>query len=265
MRMYMRSKKVARSRSLKRSRARKRTYRRKTHRRKDRLRKTRSKRYSRKRRSNTLIGGMELNVEQQRLLVARVLNQYTGDQDVIEGIHGALMRGTLKDYGINDINATTVNLNRMGIQLDKLRVVVPALSIMPTLTELHLDYNQITDVGPLVPLTMLTKLCLHSNDITDVGPLASLANLTFLDLGGNPRIADVGPLAFLTNLTFLDLGFNPRIADVSPLKSLKMLTKLDLRHIPIAETSLMDLKQAIPTLNVVYQKPYAPGSMWPYF
>jgi len=58
----MRSKKVARSRSLKRSRSRKRTYRRKTHRRKARSRKTRlrktwSKRYSRRRRSLRKIGG----------------------------------------------------------------------------------------------------------------------------------------------------------------------------------------------------------------
>lgn len=58
MRMYMRSKKVARSRALKRSRARKRTYRRKTHRRKARSRKARSKRYSRKRRSRRKVGGM---------------------------------------------------------------------------------------------------------------------------------------------------------------------------------------------------------------
>ena len=56
----MRSKKVARSRSLKRSRARKRTYRRKTHRRKARSRKARSKRYSRKRGNRRKVGGMNM-------------------------------------------------------------------------------------------------------------------------------------------------------------------------------------------------------------
>jgi Leucine-rich repeat (LRR) protein len=197
---------------------------------------------------------MELN-DEQRLLVARGLNKYTADQDVIERIHGALMRRTLNDYRINDINATTVDLNS-SIELDKLRVVVPALSIMPTLTELHLDYNHITDVGPLEPLTMLTKLFLHSNDIADVGPLASLTNLTLLDLGGNPRIADVSPLKSLKMLTQLDLGWNPLIADVSPLAYLTNLTRLDLSHIPIEETSLVDLTNAIPALDLVYQKPY---------
>jgi Leucine-rich repeat (LRR) protein len=70
-------------------------------------------------------------------------------------------------------------------------------------------------VKPLAALTALQYLHLDGNQIGDVGPLAALTNIQALDLRNN-RITDVSPLSKLTAWAELYLDRN-QIADVKPL------------------------------------------------
>eukprot|EP01051_Picozoa_sp_SAG22_P006254 SAG22_NODE_403_length_11012_cov_12.141024_6_plen_205_part_00 len=95
---------------------------------------------------------------------------------------------------------------------------------MTSVTELHLDGNQITDITPLSALTSLTWLRLVGNLITDITPLSALTSLTELHLDGN-QITDIAPLSALTSLTALCLNYN-QITDIAPLSALTSLTAL---------------------------------------
>ena len=88
-----------------------------------------------------------------------------------------------------------------------------AEKVLLNLTELHLEYNQITNITPLSALTNLTTLDLHYNQITDLSGLSALINLTTLHLYNN-QITDITPLSALTNLTELDLR-NNQITDIT--------------------------------------------------
>jgi internalin A len=103
--------------------------------------------------------------------------------------------------------------------------------ILLSMTELYLNYNQITDISSLGSLTNLTELYLSGNQITDISSLGSLTNLITLYLSGN-QITDISSLGSLTNLTTLSLLCN-QITNLSLLdsltNSLTNLTKLDLQ------------------------------------
>jgi internalin A len=72
--------------------------------------------------------------------------------------------------------------------------------ILSNLTELNLNWKEITDITPLSALTNLTYLNLSANQITDITGLSALTNLTYLDLSAN-QITDITGLSALTNLT----------------------------------------------------------------
>jgi internalin A len=118
--------------------------------------------------------------------------------------------------------------------------------ILSNLTELHLNWNKITDITPLSALTNLTYLNLSGNQITDITPLSALTNLTYLNLPAN-QITDITPLSALTNLKYLDLSAN-QITDITGLSALTNLTDLALGHNQIIDitglsglTNLTDL------------------------
>src|SRR4028119_1277847 len=92
---------------------------------------------------------------------------------------------------------------------------------LSSLTELNLNFKEISDIKPLASLTNLTKLSLTNNQISDIKPLVSLTKLTVLALYDN-EISDIKPLVSLTNLTGLGLG-NNQINDIKPLESLTNL------------------------------------------
>ena len=108
------------------------------------------------------------------------------------------------------------------------------LEYCSNLTELVLDYNQISDLSPLASLTKLTVLHLScwtrsETQITDLSPLQNLTKLTRLHItGSGNQISDISPLSSLTNLTDLYLHSN-QISDLSPLASLTKLTVLNLK------------------------------------
>ncbi|MYE91580.1 hypothetical protein F4X33_21580, partial [Candidatus Poribacteria bacterium] len=129
---------------------------------------------------------------------------------------------------------------RVGLGLDSENIrdlveIVSALSGMPNLKRLNLDYNLISDFSPIASLTNLTELRLKGNNISDLSPLSGLTNLTELELDAN-NISDLSPIASLTNLTELDLSGN-NISDLSPLSGLTKLTKLNLSGNSISDLS----------------------------
>ncbi|MEG4206540.1 leucine-rich repeat domain-containing protein [Microcoleus sp. Pol7_A1] len=108
--------------------------------------------------------------------------------------------------------------------------------ILSNLTELNLDWNEITDFTPLSALTNLTYLNLSSNQITDITGLSALTNLTYLNLSAN-QITDITGLSALTNLTHLNLSAN-QITDITGLSALTNLTYLNLENNQITDLNL---------------------------
>ena len=71
-----------------------------------------------------------------------------------------------------------------------------------SLTTLDLQYNQVSDLGPLAALSYLHTLEMQYNQVSDLSPLAGLVNLTLLDLREN----QVGDLAALVDNAGLGAG-----------------------------------------------------------
>jgi hypothetical protein len=82
------------------------------------------------------------------------------------------------------------------------------LSGLTNLTELDLEYNQISDISVLSWLTNLRHLDLDGNQISDISALSGLTNLESLRLVFN-QISDISDLSGLTRLSRLILFSNP--------------------------------------------------------
>ncbi len=89
---------------------------------------------------------------------------------------------------------------------------------LPSLTELHLSGNSISNISVLSGLTKLRELYLSDNSISNISALSGLTKLTKLYLSDN-SISNVSALEGLTALTYLDLSGNP-ISDYDPLRRL---------------------------------------------
>ena len=98
--------------------------------------------------------------------------------------------------------------------------------ILSNLTELNLNYKEITDITPLSALTNLTSLNLYCNHITDITRLSALTNLSKLELSEN-QITDITGVSALVNLTYLNL-YDNQITDITGVSALANLTYLNL-------------------------------------
>ena len=125
----------------------------------------------------------------------------------------------------NEADRILSNLTELNLNWKEITDITP-LSALTNLTSLNLGSNQITDITPLSALTNLTYLNLSANQITDITGLLGLTNLTDLNLYQN-EITDITGLSGLTNLTYLALGHN-QIIDITGLSGLTNLTKLEL-------------------------------------
>ncbi len=99
---------------------------------------------------------------------------------------------------------------------------------LPSLRNLDLSFNSITDVSPLSGLTNLTDLNLFANQVADISALSGLTGLTELRLADN-LISDSGisVVGGFTALTLLDFRINS-LTDISGLSALTSLTSLRL-------------------------------------
>ena len=77
------------------------------------------------------------------------------------------------------------------------------------ITELHFDYDDVSDLHGLECLTNLRVLHLGNCEfLEDLSPLAGLVQLVDLDMGWIPSVVDCAPLAGLVNLQKLNIGGN---------------------------------------------------------
>lgn len=112
---------------------------------------------------------------------------------------------------------------------------IAVLQYCVNLTELELNFNQITDISALTGLTNLEYLSVGGNEIADIAPLAGLIGLKSLAMF-NCRAEDYGPLANLTNLQTLLLEYST-ISDLTPLAKLVSLQWLSLSSTPVIDIS----------------------------
>ncbi|MBI9050860.1 MAG: CotH kinase family protein [Anaerolineaceae bacterium] len=109
---------------------------------------------------------------------------------------------------------------------------IQILKIFPTLKELNLTENQVSNLSALADLTNLKVLILQDNLVEDISAVAQLKTLKSLHLGYN-EVRDLSPLADLNQLTRLDLYGNGNIESILPLASMHQLKYLNLDDVPI--------------------------------
>ena len=115
---------------------------------------------------------------------------------------------------------------------------------LPSLAELHLSENAISDISALRGLTGLTTLYLDDNSISNISALGGLTKLTHLYLSNN-SISNISALRGMTKLTDLYLS-NNSISNISALEGLTKLARLYLEGNPISDYKpLRRLKAAI--------------------
>jgi hypothetical protein len=73
------------------------------------------------------------------------------------------------------------------------------LSDFPNLEAVHIGYNPITDLSPLIARTQLEDVDLRGLDLSNISFLESFTELFYLDLGDN-LISDITPLVENTGL-----------------------------------------------------------------
>ena len=92
--------------------------------------------------------------------------------------------------------------------------------------ELNLSGTSISEISPLVNLTMLESLDLMDTNVSDISPLSNLIMLESLDLM-ETNVSDISPLSNLIMLESLDL-METNVSDISPIANLTALDSLDL-------------------------------------
>ena len=102
----------------------------------------------------------------------------------------------------------------------------------------NVEFNGITDIGPLRELREMRLLRIHLNAISDISPLANLHKLTHLRIY-NSQIKDISPLRDLGNLVLL-WAHNNQIEDISPLGRLTDMQQLSLNDNAITNIEALD-------------------------
>ncbi|OAT81614.1 hypothetical protein A6P54_12635 [Bacillus sp. MKU004] len=141
-------------------------------------------------------------------------------------------------YESDLLNLTYLTANHSNIEsLEGLQYAV-------NLVSLDLNFNMISDLGPISELTSLNYLYLWGNNIKDISPLKGLTSIIDLDLDSN-QIEDLSPLDNLVNLDWLYLRANPA-TDIEVLRGLTNLTYVNLEDMPI---DLTEGSAALQTIN----------------
>ncbi len=129
-------------------------------------------------------------------------------------------------------------------------VTIAGRSYRSTTTRLVLDNMGLTDavLDELLQLYAIDSLSAAGNSLCDISKLASLGGLVTLNLSDN-NISDLRPLASLGGLRTLYLDGNP-VEDLTPLYGLSNLSSLSIKSIPVTESQLTELSQALPNCAI---------------
>ncbi|MEO0486502.1 MAG: hypothetical protein AAF092_11380 [Pseudomonadota bacterium] len=134
-----------------------------------------------------------------------------------------------------------------------LHSIPPQISDLPRLTNVCLNFTEITDLEPLrsihtidtlaaigCPVVSLTPLCeltrlsslyLQQTLVEDLQPLAGCSDLRVLVLD-ETEVSDLRPLAKLTDLRILAFG-RTRVSDLTPLSKLEYLESISASDTPV--------------------------------
>ena len=120
---------------------------------------------------------------------------------------------------------------------------------MARLVDFRASRSGISDLAGLEHAVNLEILVLQYNTVSDLSALAPLTQLKILDLWGNGRIADVTALRGATLLWYLDLDDNS-VADVTPLGSLTSLRRLFLSRNSVTSVAPLESLTALEQLGL---------------
>lgn len=106
----------------------------------------------------------------------------------------------LKYLNLNKVHVTVNNqVHSSGYYTEvyydsvELSEVLPAISALSSLEELHLRENEIETIDFVSPLTQLRYLDISDNYVKDFAPLSSCTSLTTVIASGNPLMAETVP------------------------------------------------------------------------
>ena len=122
------------------------------------------------------------------------------------------------------------------------------LSACTQLSELELDYNQITSLSAVKTLKYLEYLNVAHNDIVSTSSLSAFPLLASLNLSGN-RLCELSGIGELDGLVSLDVSDN-YISDFSPLASLSKLTELSIRGNTPSNIKKLSALQSLASLDI---------------
>ena len=135
----------------------------------------------------------------------------------------------------------------LGDDVDMNMIVFKKIEIQMEQTgsrKLDLSDTSISDLSPIVNLSMLESLSLRETNVSNISPITKLTALQSLDLE-RTQISDLTPLAKLTALGSLSLFHTPA-TNLAPIKGLRSLQSLKLSD---PEVSDLDLLVKLPRLR----------------
>ena len=100
--------------------------------------------------------------------------------------------------------------------------------------ELHLNYNELTDISGIKLFENLEELYLNNNKLTDISIISiikNLSNIKEFHLADN-QIINISSFKYLTKLKYLDLNKN-KITDISVIQYLNNLKWLSINYLEL--------------------------------
>lgn len=182
--------------------------------------------------------------EKGQVLKLNLKNNSLQSLEGIKGISDSITHLNLSATRIENIEILSKFKNLIFLDLGTNRVNnIKPIAKLKELEFLYLDNNRISEI-PAFDLPSIQELWLYSNKITDIANLKGLKYLEHLNISSND-IIDISSIGFLNDIKHLDLSKN-KISDISSLSKLKEIFYLNLQSnniediSPIQELSIAD-------------------------
>ena len=134
-------------------------------------------------------------------------------------------------------------------------VAIAGRTMDATVTSLVLTGTRLRDedLAQIAELTRMESLGVSDCGIRDISFVSGFTELTFLQISDN-SVASLEPIAGMAHLKTLYIDNNP-IEDLTPLYSLGALRTLSMKGIPVTQSQLDALREALPNCSVYADKP----------
>lgn len=143
------------------------------------------------------------------------------------------------------------NLNSISFVLDTLKGI-EQLAFLPSLKQLDISHNAITDLKPIATMVNLEGLNANYNLIDDISCLGTLKNLRYLYLT-NSRVHDISIIGSLPKISNLTLqGTN--VYDISPLFNLTKPYSVTLYECKLKKSQVERFHALFPDVIFYYDK-----------